>query len=88
MIRQGALAVLLSMLLAGGLSSARADSFTDRTEVQQFIATMVDRHGFDAEALSQLFAQAQPSLTAAQIMTDQVVQPLPWPRYRSQFVNV
>lgn len=87
MIRQGALALLLSMLLAGGLSSARADYFVERPEVRQFIETMVDRHGFDAAALNQLFAQARPCLSAARIMTDQVVQPLPWPRYRSHFVN-
>jgi membrane-bound lytic murein transglycosylase B len=66
---------------------ARADFFSERPEVQQFIATMVDRHGFDAEALKQLFAQARPSLFATRIMTDQVAQPLPWSRYRSQFVN-
>lgn len=67
--------------------AASADVFSERPEVQQFIETMVDRHGFDAVALNQLFAQARPSLSAARIMTDQVVQPLPWPRYRSHFVN-
>lgn len=87
MIRQGALALLLSMLLASGLSSARADAFSERPEVQQFIEAMVDRNGFDADALGQLFAQARPCLSAAWTMTDQVVQPLPWPRYRSHFVN-
>lgn len=87
MIRQGAWALLLSMLLAGGLSSARADAFVERPEVQQFIVTMVDQHGFDAETLNLLFAQAQPCLSAARTMTDQVVQPLPWSRYRSHFVN-
>lgn len=87
MIRQGAWALLLAMLLAGGLSPARADAFVERPEVQQFIATMADRHGFDAEALNQLFAQAQPRLSAARIMTDQVVQPLSWSRYRGNFVN-
>jgi membrane-bound lytic murein transglycosylase B len=87
MIRQGTSALLLSVLLAGGLSPARADSFADRAEVQQFIVTMADRHGFDAEALNLLFAQAQPRLSAARIMTDQVVQPLPWSRYRGNFVN-
>jgi membrane-bound lytic murein transglycosylase B len=87
MIRQGALVLLLSMLLAGGLPAASADSFSERPEVRQFIEAMVDRNGFDAEALSQLFAQARPCLSAARTMTDQVVQPLPWARYRSHFVN-
>lgn len=87
MIRQGALALQLSWLLFGGLSSARADSFAERPEVQQFIEAMADRHGFDAVALNRLFAQARPCLSAARAMTDQVVQPLPWPRYRSHFVN-
>lgn len=67
--------------------AAAADALVERPEVQQFIAAMVERHGFDAESLNQLFAQAQPRLSAVRIMTDQVVQPLPWPRYRSHFVN-
>jgi len=66
---------------------ASADAFVERPEVQQFIVTMVDQHGFDAEVLNQLFAQARPCLSAARTMTDQVVQPLPWPRYRSHFLN-
>ncbi|MDP2878017.1 MAG: lytic murein transglycosylase B [Sulfuricella sp.] len=66
---------------------ASADAFAERPEVRQFIETMVDRHGFDTEALNRLFAQARPCLSAARIMTDQVAQPLPWPRYRSHFVN-
>lgn len=87
MIRQGVLALLFSMLLAGGQPLARADSFAERPEVLQFIEIMVDRNGFDAEALSQLFAQARPCFSAARTLTDQVVQPLPWSRYRSHFVN-
>ena len=67
--------------------AASADALVERPEVQQFIAAMVERHGFDAESLNQLFAQAQPRHAAVRIMTDQVVQPLPWPRYRSHFVN-
>ena len=66
---------------------ASADDFAERPEVQQFIEAMVDRHGFDTVALNLLFAQARPHLSAARSMTEQVVQPLPWPRYRSQFVN-
>ncbi len=87
MIRQGVLALLFFMLLAGGLTTAKADSFAERPEVQQFIETMVDRHGFDAEALNLLFAQARPCLSAAMTMTEQAEQPLPWPHYRSHFVN-
>jgi membrane-bound lytic murein transglycosylase B len=87
MIRQGTLAMLISLLLAGGLSSTRADCFVESPEVQRFIETMVDRHGFDGVALNQLFSQVQPSPSITRIMTDQVVQPLPWPRYRSHFVN-
>lgn len=86
-IRQSALVLLLSILFAGGLGSARADSYTERPEVQQFIETMIARHGFDAEALNQLFAQAQASPVVTQTMTDQVTQPLTWTRYRSNFVN-
>lgn len=77
----------LALWMVSATASVATDSFAERPEVQQFIATMVDRHGFDGVALNQLFAQARPCLSAARIMTDQVVQPLPWPRYRSHFVN-
>jgi membrane-bound lytic murein transglycosylase B len=85
MMRNRCLALLL--LVWGMVPAASADVFSERTEVQQFVEAMVDRHGFDAEALNQLFAQARPCLSAARTMTDQAVQPLPWPRYRSHFVN-
>ncbi len=85
MMRNRCLALLL--LVWGMVPAASADVFSERAEVQQFVEAMVDRHGFDAEALNQLFAQARPCLSAARTMTDQAVQPLPWPRYRSHFVN-
>ena len=77
----------LALCIAPVAPAASADAFAERPEVRQFIEAMADRHGFDAVALNQLFVQARPCLSAARTMTDQVVQPLPWPRYRSHFVN-
>jgi membrane-bound lytic murein transglycosylase B len=71
MMRNRCLALLL--LVWGMVPAASADVFSERTEVQQFVEAMVDRHGFDAEALNQLFAQARPCLSAARTMTDQAV---------------
>ena len=77
----------LCLFLAGAALPARAETFAERPEVRQFVQAMAEQHGFDADALLQLFTQVRPCLAAARTMTDQVVQPLPWPRYRRHFVN-
>ena len=54
---------LLTALLAFALSSSIADSasaqYAGREDVRQFIAEMVDKHGFAREELRALFSKAR-----------------------------
>ncbi|MBZ0105692.1 MAG: lytic murein transglycosylase B [Sulfuricella denitrificans] len=66
---------------------ADATSFSERSDVQQFVAEMVRKHGFDGSALDDLFAQVTLRPSVAKTMTSKVVKPPSWARYRSNFVN-
>ncbi|MDD5404357.1 MAG: lytic murein transglycosylase B [Sulfuricella sp.] len=66
---------------------ADATSFSERPEVQQFVAEMANKHGFDMESLNNLFARITPRPGVTKIMTGQVAKPPSWTRYRSNFVN-
>lgn len=66
---------------------ADATSFSERPEVRQFVAEMVSKHSFDADALNELFAQVTLRPSAANTMTNKVVKPPSWSRYRANFVN-
>lgn len=82
-----ALFLTLSAELLWAQPAAQASAFSERPEVQQFIAEMVSKHGFDAAALTSLFAQITPRPSAAKTMTGQVVKPPSWTRYRANFVT-
>ena len=57
-------------------------------EVQQFIADMEERHGFDAASLTTLFNQQRPDNRVVRIMAPAPAQLTPnWAAYRSRFVN-
>ncbi len=66
---------------------ADATSFSERSDVRQFVAEMVSKHGFDAAALNDLFAQVTLRPRVAKTMTDKVAKPPSWSRYRANFVN-
>ncbi|MDP1898768.1 MAG: lytic murein transglycosylase B, partial [Sulfurimicrobium sp.] len=66
---------------------AVATSFSERPEVRQFVAEMVSKHGFGADALNDLFAQVTLRPRVAKTMTSKVVKPPSWIRYRANFVN-
>jgi len=66
---------------------ADATSFSERSDVRQFVAEMVSRHGFDAEAMNDLFAQITLRPKVAKTMTNKVMKPPSWTRYRANFVN-
>lgn len=87
LVHRTVLALSFSLLMLGGLSPAASSGYAERSEVQDFIQTMVTRHGFDASTLNPLFAQIEPNPVVTRTMTEQVTQPLPWSRYRSNFVN-
>lgn len=82
-----ALVLTLSAELFWRQPLADATSFSERPEVQQFVADMVSKHGFDIDSLTSLFARITPRPSAANTMTGQVVKPPSWTRYRSNFVN-
>lgn len=57
-------------------------------EVQQFIAGMEERHGFDAASLTLVFDQQRPDNRVIKIMAPAPAQLTPnWTAYRSRFVN-
>ena len=57
-------------------------------EVQQFIADMQERHGFDSASLTTLFDQQRPDNRVVKIMAPAPAQLTPnWAAYRSRFVN-
>ncbi|MFA5242147.1 MAG: lytic murein transglycosylase B [Sulfuricella sp.] len=67
---------------------ADATSFSGRADVRQFVAEMVDKHGFDADELNVMFAQVTLRPSVAKTMTNKVVKPPSWTRYRANFVNL
>jgi len=82
-----ALVLTLSAELFWRQPLADATSFSERIEVQQFVADMASKHGFNIDYLTSLFASITPRPSAANTMTKQVVKPPSWTRYRSNFVN-
>lgn len=82
-----ALILTLSAELFWRQPLADATSFSERPEVQQFVADMASRHGFDSDSLTSLFARITPRPSAAKTMTGQVLKPPSWTRYRGNFVT-
>jgi len=66
-----------------------ADSYAARPEAQDFIARMVQLHGFDRLALERLFAQLKPSSRVIHLMTPTTggTYRRSWREYRSRFVE-
>jgi membrane-bound lytic murein transglycosylase B len=85
---------LLPLLLAFALSSSAtvaagaATRYAGREDVRQFIAEMVDRHGFVGRELQKLFSQArfQPSIIKA-ITPPTEPHALSWQAYRALFLT-
>jgi len=51
---------LLLVVLALAVSTARAEPYAQRADVQAFVQEMHGRHGFEVEALNTLFGQTKP----------------------------
>lgn len=67
-------------------SVVTADALTNRAEIRTFIDEMVARHGFDRQALDQLFDDTQ----RRQDVIDAISRPAegkPWHQYRPIFLN-
>lgn len=83
--------IALILTLSAGLflrqPLADATSFSERTEVQTFVADMASKHGFDLGSLTSLFARITPRPSVTKSMSSQVSKPPSWMRYRGNFVN-
>ncbi len=83
--------LVLCLALSAGLfltqPVAGAAGFSERPEVQEFIADMARRHGFDVDNLTSLFAHITSRPSVTRTMTGQVAKPPSWVRYRGNFVN-
>lgn len=62
-------------------------SYLERTEVQAFIAEMSKRHGFDADALRDIFAQTTQQESVLRAITPKPVGKRSWQSYRANFVS-
>ncbi len=63
-------------------------AMSNNPDVQQFIADMQERHGFDSASLTSLFDQQRPDNRVVRIMAPAPAQLTPnWVAYRSRFVN-
>lgn len=72
-------------LWADGLEQ---DLYSDRPEVQQFIGEMVGEHGFDADALTDLFATIRPVPRAIDFIKPPADPGIrSWQKYRSRFIE-
>ena len=79
------LSLLTPPVMAMG-SSLDQEHIAERQDVKAFIAKMVSKHGFDAQALSKVFAQVQ----LKQKIIDAITRPAeskPWHQYRPIFVT-
>src|SRR3972149_10861692 len=79
---------LLLVVLFGSSCAATPDAETviDNPDIKLFIQEMVDRHGFEANQLTELFAQArtQPGIIEA---ISRPAEAKPWYEYRRIFLT-
>jgi len=79
-------ALTLLVVLAAALTrAAAAESFGERADVRAFIGELVERHGFRAADLGQVFSRAQRLEPALQLILP--AERPSWQDYRAQFVN-
>lgn len=83
---------LIATFLCSAIASAApavdaAGSYLDRVEVQAFIADMSERHGFDTDALREIFAQATQQEAVLRAITPKPAGKRSWQSYRANFVS-
>ena len=81
--------MLLSALLLAGVPSTASThpGFGDDPQASRFIDEMVQRHGFDRQWLTGLFAQAQRRDDILEAISRPAEKTKPWHEYREIFVN-
>ncbi len=88
---QGAARALLLMVFTGA-ATAYAETpalalDTSRDSVQNFIGRMSEKHGFSAEMLTALLAQAQSQQKILDAMAKPAEKTFPWYSYRERFLT-
>lgn len=78
---------LLAFCFAMGGISAQAREYRGHPGVQAFVAAMVEKHGFDRDELTRLFAGAQYQQSIVDAMERPAEQVKPWYAYRAIFVT-
>jgi len=82
-----AVLALLALIAAGAVTAAPGN-YGKREEVRQFIAEMVQRHGFVGRELRKLFSQARYQPAIIRAMTPPPEAPVrSWQAYRALFVS-
>jgi membrane-bound lytic murein transglycosylase B len=85
-------ALFASLLACVALDAAGANAHTTgyaaRPEVREFVAEMVDKHGFSREELDRIFSAARPQRTILRAMLSPAESPQrSWLAYRALFVT-
>ena len=83
MLRLLMFGLVMAVVLTG---SARAD-YSQREDVRAYVAELVAEHGFAAEELSELFAQAERKQTILDAIARPAERTLKWHEYRDIFIE-
>ena len=88
---QTSIVVFLCSLLCSACANAAASEPTlldvKRTDVVQFIATMHEKHGFDAAALAADFADVRTQPAILEAISQPAEKALTWYEYRARFIT-
>ncbi len=80
--------LLLFLILAVLSSAPHAQNYAQRDDVQAFVQEMQDRHGFDADVLTELFRRTKPIASVIKaIMPPKDPGIRSWQAYRGRFVE-
>jgi membrane-bound lytic murein transglycosylase B len=72
----------------GALTGSPANALDgQREDVTSFVTEMNDRHGFDAAALVQVFAQVQSRPSIIEAMSRPAEKTMAWHEYRTRFIT-
>jgi len=82
-----ALFLAAALALSAGHASASGASYAKREDVRQFIATMVQKHGFSQRKLQSMFAKVQAQPAVLKSMTLAPESSRAWQSYRGIFLN-
>ena len=80
-------ASLLALLAITPALPAEPGLDVARDDVQRFVASMVQQHGFDATALTALLREAQPQPRILELIAKPAERTLAWWEYRARFLT-